>query len=387
MSNTFRDRARTLALIVGALAMAATNAHAGENLTLSAALDDIAKNVAGVVKEQGAKEIVVNPITDTGDLTHTAGPGLTEALIAKLRTEGIEAALKADLVFSGEYGLGEAERGGERLGFAVGRLVFKVKRRNGKTLVDSEKDLPADRQPRVTDTADLAKMGDLTVFLPPTAPAAENDKKVRDAIDNNPDLFAIEGTKIRPKGAPYAIEMLVAPASGAKAPRRESFRPRAVVDRQGMPFLKVEPGEAVAVRIINDAGHDAASTVTIDGLSMFTFRDDKANKNEHVIIRAGTAGDILGWFRNAKTSSAFLVADLPQDHPKSGLLKNPAKIGAISVTFAAAWEKDSQRPKDEDGTRQATEIVPGAPVEAPYESVKRQIGGFRAAVTVRYDKL
>ena len=53
-----------------------------------------------------------------------------------------------------------------------------------------------------------------------------------------------------------------------------------------MPFLKVHPGEAVAVRIINEAGHDAASTVTVDGLSMFTFRDDKADKNEHVIVKA-----------------------------------------------------------------------------------------------------
>ena len=56
------------------------------------------------------------------------------------------------------------------------------------------------------------------------------------------------------------------------------------------------------------------------------------------------------------------------------------------VTFAAAWEKDADRPTDEDGTRQATEVVPGAPVDAPYETVRRNIGGFRAAVTVRYDK-
>ena len=66
-----------------------------------------------------------------------------------------------------------------------------------------------------------------------------------------------------------------------------------------------------------------------------------------------------------KTRVAFLVADLPQDHPKAGLLKNPAKIGAITVTFAAAWEKDDQRPADEAGTRQATEIIPGSPNRRP----------------------
>jgi hypothetical protein len=68
-------------------------------------------------------------------------------------------------------------------------------------------------------------------------------------------------------------------------------------------------------------------------------------------------------------------------------LKNPAKIGSITVTFAAAWEKDSQKPRDEPATRQATEIVPGAPIDAPYKTVQRHIGAFRAAVTVRYDKM
>jgi hypothetical protein len=140
------------------------------------------------------------------------------------------------------------------------------------------------------------------------------------------------------------------------------------------------------VRIINEANHDVASTVTIDGLSMFVFRDDKADKSEHVVIDAHQAGDILGWFRNDKKSSVFLVSDLPNDHPKAGLLKNPAKIGSITVTFAAVWEKDNQKPKDEPETRQATEIVPGAPIDAPYQTVKRKIGVFRAAVTVRYDR-
>jgi hypothetical protein len=361
------------------------SAGAAENLTLEKAIADIAGNVAEVVRAQNAKEIVVNPITDTGDLSHAAGPGLTEKLIGQLRSKGLDPALKADLIFSGEYSLGEAESDGVRQGFAVGRLAFKVKRRNGKVLIDSEKDLGEDRQPRVTDPTSLAVLASATVFLPPTAPAEVQNRNLIDSLDNKPHLFQIEGTKIRPTGAPYAIEMLVAPISG-DAPRHEAFHPRAVEVRKGMPFLKVQPGEAVAVRILNDADHDVASTVTVDGLSMFALRDDPADRNEHVIIKTHTAGDILGWFRNARRSSVFLVVELPKDHPNSALLKNPAKIGAITVTFAAAWERDNQRPKDEDGTRQASEIIPGAPIDAPYETLKRHIGGFRAAVTVRYDK-
>jgi hypothetical protein len=375
---------RVLATCLSCLAWA-NPAAAAENLTLDRAIADIAGNVAEVIRAQNAKEIVVNPITDTGDLSHTAGPGLTEKLIGQLRAKGLEPALKADLIFSGEYSVGEAENDGVRQGFAVGRLAFKVKRRNGKVLIDSEKDLGDDRQPRVTDPTSLAVLASATLFLPPTAPAEVQNRTLIDSFDNKPGLFQIEGTKIRPTGAPYAIEMLVAPVRGDSL-RHEAFRPRAVEVRQGMPFLKVQPGEAVAVRILNEADHDAASTVTVDGLSMFALRDDLADKNEHVIIKTHTAGDILGWFRNARRSSVFLVADLPKDHPNAALLKNPAKIGAITVTFAAAWERDNQRPKDEDGTRQASEILPGAPIDAPYETLKRHIGGFRAAVTVRYDK-
>jgi hypothetical protein len=182
--------------------------------------------------------------------------------------------------------------------------------------------------------------------------------------------------------------MLVAKSTGdaGTSPPHGAFHTRDVKERQGFPFLKVEPGEVVAVRIINEAEHDVASTVTVDGLSMFTFRDDKADKNEHVVIGARSAGDVLGWFQNAKTSRVFLVSDLPKDHPKTAFLKNPARIGSITVTVAAAWEKDSQKPQDEPITNQATEIVPGAPIDAPYKTVKRHIGAFRAAVTIRYDK-
>jgi hypothetical protein len=363
-------------------------AQAAEALTLDSALDAIARNVAGVLKEeQNARQIVVNPITDKTDLTHNAGSGITEALIAKLRAHGLEPALKAEFIFDGKYRLGEESVDGVRKGVAIGSLAFTVTRRNGQTLIDSEKDLPLDQRPRVSAPRDLARMGGLTVALPPTASSSENDKKVLDALDNPPGLFEIAGTKIRPRGAPYAIEMLVAPAAGSAPPRHEAFRPRAVEVRQGMPFLKVQPGEAVAVRIINDASHDAAATVSVDGLSMFAFRDHKADKNEHVIVKKGAAGDVLGWFRNARKSNAFLVKDLPQDHPQALFLKDPAKIGAITVTFAAAWAKDADRPADEDGTRQATEIDQGAPIDAPYESLRRNIGGFRAAVTVRYDKM
>jgi hypothetical protein len=382
--------AAALCVVAAVLGLPASRAQSDTvpDLTLNKALAEIAGVVAKVVKAQGGKELVVNPISDKGDLTHTAGPGATDKLLELLRRGGLEPVLKGDFIFEGEFKLGEAtDNAGRRQGYAVASIAFIVKRRNGKSLYDSERELELEQRPRVTNTQDVAGLGGGTLSVPPKAPAAEKNQTVLDSLDNKPGLFELDGAKIRPKGAPYAIEMLVAPKPyGDQAPPQSAFQPRAVTVREGFPFLKVQSGEAVAVRIINEADHDVASTVTIDGLSMFAFRDDKADKSEHLVIEPHRAGDALGWYRNDKKSSVFLVSDLPADHPKAGLLKNPAKIGSITVTFAAAWEKDNQKPKDEPETRQAAEIIPGAPIDVPYQTVKRKIGVFRAAVTVRYDK-
>ena len=158
---------------------------------------DCQERGGGRQREERA-EIVVNPITDTSDLTHTAGAGITELLISRLIAAGVKPVTRgADLIFSGEYALGEAETDGVRQGFPVGRLTFKVKRRNGMTLIDSEAELP-ERQPRITSPKDLAMMSGQTVFRPPSAPEVENNKKALDAIDNKPGLFVIKGAKIRP---------------------------------------------------------------------------------------------------------------------------------------------------------------------------------------------
>ena len=313
--------------LFGLLFALAPGARGAEKLTLDSALEAIARNVALVLKEeQNAREIVVNPITDKTELTHTAGTGITEALIEKLRAHGLEPALKAPFIFDGKYSLGEQTVDGVRKGTAIGSLAFTITRRNGQPLINSETDIPLAERPRVTDPRDLATMGGLTVALPPAAPAEENDKTVLEGIDNKPGLFAIEGTKIRPKGAPYAIEMLVAPAIGGPPSRPGDFHPQAVEVRQGMPFLKVQPGEAVAVRIINDAGHDVAAAVTVDGLNVDVRlpataeqrqgREETGQARHRQEPHRGRRIRLVP--QRPQVERASIVKDLcPRDHPKA----------------------------------------------------------------------
>jgi hypothetical protein len=381
------------ALLILASILSGTTATAQDavpDLTLKKAVADIARAVADVVKAQNTRDLVVGLFNDNADPNHAFGAGLRNLLINQLRAEGITPVANADIRFFGNYEVGPAEIEGALKSFPVAKVAFTLQRRNKKVLLDSEKDLPLDRQPRVTNPDDLARMSGQTGFAPPRATAAERFKTFFESEKGDPNLFEIKGTQIRPRNgsevAPYAVEMLAARFSGDQKPDPKAYHLRKANPRDGRPFVKVETGEVLALRIINDDAHDVAVTITIDGLSLFAFRANKNDKSQHVIIPAHSAGDILGWFRDENVSNVFQVADLPE-HPDSKLLKTPALIGAFTLTFAAAWEKDSQKPADEPASNQATEIVPGADIQAKYETVKRFIGAVRAAITVRYDKM
>jgi hypothetical protein len=317
----------------------ATAQDAVPDLTLTKAIADIARAVADVVKGQSTRDLVVGLFNDNADPNHAFGAGLRNLLINQLRVEGIKPVADADIRFFGSYEVGPAEIEGALKSFPVAKVAFKVQRRNGKGLLDSEKDLPLDRQPRVTNPDDLARMSGQTGFTPPRATAAERFKTFFESEKGDANVFEINGTQIRPKNgkevAPYAVEILAARFSGDQKPDPKAYRPRKPEPRDGRPFLKVEPGEVLALRIINDADHDVAVTITIDGLSLFAFRANKNDKSQHIIIPSHSAGDILGWFRDENVSNVFQVADLPE-HPDAKLLKTPALIGAFTLTFAAA---------------------------------------------------
>ena len=67
--------------------------------------------------------------------------------------------------------------------------------------------------------------------------------------------------------------------------RASDFRPRAASkDEDGFAFLKINRDEIYAVKLINDSPHDAAVTLTIDGLSVFAFSEN--SNYTYWIVRA-----------------------------------------------------------------------------------------------------
>ncbi len=211
-------------LMAGILTCATAKAQdAVPDLTLNEAVADITRAVADVVKAQHARELNVGLFNDNADPNHAFGPGLRKLLIDQLRAEGFNPDAKdADIRLFGSYAIGQAEIEGTIKSFPVAKVAFKLQRRNGKGLLDSEKDLPLDRQPRVTNADDLARMSGQTGFTPPQATAAERFKAFFESEKGDPNVFAVKGTQIRPRNgqeiAPYAVEMLAARFTGDQKP-------------------------------------------------------------------------------------------------------------------------------------------------------------------------
>jgi hypothetical protein len=147
--------------------------------------------------------------------------------------------------------------------------------------------------------------------------------------------------------------------------------------------------EIYSVRLINESPHDAAATLTIDGLNMFVFSEVKDKKGQprytHVIVPARSSGTILGWHRTNEKSDSFLVTEYAKS-AAAQLLHNSAKIGTITVCFSAAWPRDGRPPGDEPPTRSADATGRGPEVAAKYTEVERTLGVIRATVSVRYTK-
>ena len=65
------------------------------------------------------------------------------------------------------------------------------------------------------------------------------------------------------------------------------------------------------------------------------------------------------------------------------------RIGVLTVSFAASWDRDSDIPDDEKGVRSSSGNETGRGPEisgGEFKAVKRNIGVIREIVSVRYTR-
>jgi hypothetical protein len=372
---------RTGALLL-ALALLATPAPARASAELRKELAGLAKDLKKVLDARGLESLGLGQFTGPPNFATSAGPGVSQILTEELAKLGVTVKRRAKLGLKGEYFVTEVpdedDKGTKLL--AV-RLVASLVDDRDKVITG----LSFERKVK-GEQAVLQFIG-ASVELPPDETPKERDRKIRDGF-GEPEVHTT-GTVVRAgKGSKFGIELLV-----GRKPRApvEGKRPA-----EGLAFVPVEREEIYTIRLVNDSDHEVAVRLMIDGLSLFAFSDLRHEggklKGEPlysmVLVPAHESVTIKGWHRTNDKAYSFLVTEYAKT--AAAHLKQTAKVGTITATFAAAWLPDGLPPKDEPG--KPKNLSPGdgtglgPPVEVRLKAVKRKVGVVRAAVSVRYTK-
>lgn len=80
-------------------------------------------------------------------------------------------------------------------------------------------------------------------------------------------------------------------------------------DAKGRPLVPIHKQEVYGVRLINNASHEVAVDLQIDGINCFAFSE---TKSKLWIVAPGKHVDILGWHKTNTRSLEFKVVDFPE---------------------------------------------------------------------------
>src|SRR5262249_45222959 len=119
----------------------------------------------------------------------------------------------------------------------------------------------------------------------------------------------------------------------------------------GMAFVHIRRGEAYRLRLINNSPYEAAVTVSIDGVDLYAFFDEKNPETgqprySRVIVSPRSSTEVKGWRRTMKSSDALVVGK----YARSGAAEwgiETSDVGVITACFHASWPTRGRPPADE----------------------------------------
>jgi len=335
----------------------------------------IAKGIGEALKGLGHDTIAVGEFTGPAQLATSSGPVIAKTLIEELPKNGVAVKRVATVGVKGEF----EDVKDKQSGLLAARIKGTVTDRTGQVLFTFSRGVFGDNV--------VAALFGTTAKLPPDLPPKDRNAELEKSLDK-PKVH-VQGARVSAAAdSPYAVEILAAPQPGG----RYAARPATLQD--GLAFVPLRRGEVFGVKLINKSPHDAAVTLTIDGLNLYAFSDLKNPKTggpkfSVVVIGAGQEVLLRGWHRTHEVSEEFVITDYAKS--AAAELRSTAPTGVITATFAAAWPKDKSPPADEPknpagNSRSADAVGRGARVQQKYVEVERHIGVVRATVSVRYSK-
>lgn len=367
---TFRRCLAGAAFVCLSLWLSSPGAASAANkaLDLDGATKTMAQRISQTLAGLGEEAVSIGQFTSPPQLAASGGAGISKLLADHLTKAGMPVKRRASVGVQGEF-RDKLDAQGKP---AVEILTELVDRR-GEVLLSFPQEVAA--------AQDVASTLGLTFEAPADKPAKKQAEKIKESIEK--PKVELVGTKAKAAPeSPYAIEVQV--NDGPQG----AYIAHPIFEEEGLAFVDIAKGRLYAVHLINDSPHDAAVTLTIDGLNVFAFSENQDYR--HFIVPAKSEGTILGWHRDNRVSDAFQITEYSKS-AAAELLPDSASLGTITASFAAAWPEDENPPSDEFDARllgrgSGNATGRGPEVKAGYREVRRHTGRVRASISVRYDK-
>lgn len=349
----------------------------------------MARTIAKVIEQHKDHKIAVRPFE--GPISHVFFSKLLieELQDMKNRYGSIQVQTEAALSIRGEYDIDVDSTGYSRMNVSwkcvdrFGKVVHYIDpagKKNGafQALIRFDPTIPP------ASGGDDDQVGVLCVAVGFTGsiPAEKSPEKRHEETRKKPQAH-LEGTRIKAsKTSPYAVEVVV--DGKTVQPRLEN----------GRPVVHLEKDARYSLRIHNRDEFGAGVQVFVDGLSMFTFSENRDYRFMLIERKKGeeaAQGEIKGWHRTNTKADSFQVTEYSKSEI-ARMLPSCRAPGTISVLFSACWKEEEAPPADEKDFRSRKSrgddlaTKRGPEVATNLMEVRRHLGVVREAVTIRYGR-
>ncbi|MEL6895115.1 MAG: hypothetical protein AAFP90_03345 [Planctomycetota bacterium] len=338
--------------------------------TLDRGLRNMAAKIAQLMENEGMeKRIVVGDFIGSPRMRASGGIEISRAISNALKNVGITPDEDANAQLLGKFKR-VVRRANPDDSFDSNGLFIEA------TLLDVDDEEIAIAEVTVFGSP-LLQIAGATVGLPPTASEEQRQRAVSAGLRNSQTV--IQSDRVYSNaGSPFGISLSVAgdPANQIRKP---------VLDSKRRAMVELHRGEEYIVGLHNDADHECAVTLLIDGVDMFVDAKD-ASKSSRIILGPGQSASIPGWYFTKTRSKAFEIGGYEQSVAKR--VGNSTGTGSVTAIFRACWSPDAHPPANEPGGRSkgGKATTQGRDISKDYQSVTKQFGILRSVVTIRYDR-
>lgn len=344
----------------------------------------LAKDLAQTLEGLGENQVLIGKFTGPAVMQANAGAGICKQLSDALAKQNVTTSRSAKFAIQGSY---------TRLINDKDRVQIVIRgnfenNHTGQSFGEFEKVISASSEQNI---ANLAKWFGINAHVPTNVPTKLREKTMVQRMRTPEKHLDSESTKLRTTSeSPYAIELLTwsGQISSGIDPASLPYVVRKIAIADGAPIVPIQKGEAYAVRLINDSPATAAVSITIDGLSMFSFAGNVGDPL--IILQPKSTATIYGWYRTAQRSDVFKVTKYA-DSAVAELKVDSDSVGIISVAFRKAWTEDQEVPDDEFAakllaSRGGNATGRGTSVLQNFRPWVGQIGAIRDVISLRYQR-